>query len=445
MEAPAAVPEAIARIVVALLAGMLIGVEREKARAAAALRRHEGGEEEESELVGKEFPGLRTFSLIAVYAAVAGYMFSSGYIDAVGFSILVAVFLVVVAVFSAYRLLVARVVGVTTSVVMMLDFVIGLLAGFGEIVVAASLAVLTTFVLAIKIPVSRVVGRISYEELLWALELGIVLVVLGPIMLASDLTLYGVSLRGLYLFFALVLVASYMGYVVVRIKGGRGLAYVSFLGGFAHSEATLTGVLQLLPRGERREVGHHVAVLANTAMLVRDLLIAALAGYMYHAAAPGALAGLASLALAVLAASTPSAVSWARMVRRVASIPPTAVGNPLRFTTALKTSAVYIAVSFASHVLNKVYGEAALGLAAFIGGLVSSSATILAVYSVAGPATAPLLACYAMAAGAVNKALYAYTATGDGVVVARVLAAGLAQAASLLLVAWLASLLAAAH
>jgi uncharacterized membrane protein (DUF4010 family) len=435
------VSAAITRIVVALLAGMLIGVEREKARAAA---RKATEDEEESELVGKEFPGLRTFSLIAVYAAVASYMFSSGYIDAIGFSILVAVFLVVVAVFSAYRLLVARVVGVTTSIVMMIDFVVGLLAGFGEVVVAASLAVLTTFILAIKIPVSRVVGRISYEELLWALELGIVLVVLGPVLLTSELTLYGVSVRGLYLFFALVLVASYIGYVVVRLKGGRGLTYLSFLGGFAHSEATLTGVLELLPPDERRRVGHHVAVLANTAMLVRDLLIAVLAGYMYHASLT-AYAGLSVLAVAVVASSLIAIGSWARMLRVVAHIPPTAIGNPLRFTTALKTSAVYIVMSFASHVLSNVYGAAALGLVAFIGGLVSSSATILAVYSAAPPQTAYMLAAYAMAAGAVNKALYAYTATGDATVVGKVLILSALQALILITVLWGVQLLALTH
>ncbi len=406
------IAEAITRVIVALLSGMLIGVEREKARAGSRQQA-----EEEEELTGKEFPGLRTFTLIALYASMLGYMFSIGVIDAVSFSMLVAVFLVVVAVFSVYRLLVTRVPGVTTSVVMMLDFAIGLLAGFGQVVLAASLAVLSTFILAIKLPVSRVIGRISYEELLWALELGIVLVVLGPVLLTVNLTFYGVSVSGLYLFFALVLVASYMGYVVVRIKGVKGLAYLSFLGGFAHSEATLTGLLELLPASERRRIGHHAAVLSNTAMLLRDLAIAWLAGLFYVRGSLSPTTGL--LILGVVAASSLAVAAWHRMMGVSARVPPTAVSNPLNFGTAAKTSLVYIAIAMASHALASSYGGSALSLAAFIGGLVSSSATILALISSVGQ-SATVAVPYAMAAGVLNKIVYAYTATGDWEVVARV-------------------------
>ncbi len=421
------VQDAVIRIVVALLAGMLIGIEREKARAGSPSR---AGTEEE-EWAARGFPGLRSFSLIAVYAAVTGYLYSANIIDTLGFSVLTTLFLILVALFSAYRLIVMKSAGITTSIVMMVDFAVGLLAGMGYIIVAAAAAVLTTFILAIKIPVERVVGRISYEELLWALELLIVLLVLGPVVWGIETTFYGVSVRGLYLFFALVLVSSYIGYVVVRIKGGKGLAYLSFLGGFAHSEATLTGVLELLPREERRRIGHHVAVLANTAMLVRDLAIAALALYI-GSGRPEAIHSLGLLVLGVLVSSIVAPSSWGRLVKAVAKIPVTAIGNPLRIPTAIKTSLVYIAISIASYTLREAYSSTALWLVAFAGGLVSSSATILAVYSGGAVYGDPLPALLAMAAGALNKPIYAYMASGDRKVVAKVFFASITQTLLLL-------------
>ncbi len=405
------------RIIVALLAGMLIGIEREKARAAAARRRKRTPGLEE--LVVKEFPGLRTFSLVAVLGSIAGYMWQAGFINDIVFTVIVLTFSLIVTIFTGYRLVVAKMAGITTVVVLVLDFLIGLLAGLGLEVLAASTAVLTTFMLAIKLPVERIVGRIRYEELLWALELGIVLVVVGPFFLPYTTTFLGVSLRSLYLFFALVLATSYIGYVLARLMGGEGLAYTALFGGLANSEATLMSTLSLL--GERaRGIGFDITVLVNTAMVVRNVAIALILASLTSRTLP-LTPNMLALILSALLPSLLAYYSWSKLVRKLttASIE---IENPLRFTAAFKTTLFYLVLSLAAYTVRET-GIGSLLAVSVIGGFVSSSAAIVALYSagIRSVDTLAYLAIMSTIAGVMNKPLYAYLAIKDKQIIKRVI------------------------
>lgn len=423
----------LARLLVALLTGMLIGIEREKARIGALVERKAQQRIGVEELVVKEFPGMRTFGLIALYGALVGAIYEQGLVDSLGFSILLSLMLVVIAVFTIFRLLVARLAGITTVAVMLIDFILGVIAGLGYLLIAVSIGVLTTFILAIKIPVEKVVGRISYNELLWALELGVVILVVGPFFLTSNISYYGVSLRGLYLFFALVLSSSYLGYVALRLKGAKGIAYLVLLGGFAHSEATLISTLSLIPRSDREKIAHHAAILSNSSMTARDLLIAlgALAASGYASQIHSA----AILLLASLMAMLPAFFSWTNLISYTKRIPEPKLGNPLRLSTALKATLVYLVIAFTAGVSAKFYGSTGLLLVSLIGGFVSSSATILTLFTMGiEPLHAATLSVYAIIAALLNKPLYAYTAVADARLTARILWAVLVQASLALIV-----------
>jgi len=414
------------RIIVALLSGMLIGIEREKARAALARRKQKRIGIEE--FVVKEFPGLRTFSLVAVYAAVIGIMWNRNLIDSTHVSTLLAVFGLVVTLFSAYRLLVARMAGITTIVVLLMDFVIGFLAGLGEVLLAASIAVLTTFILAIKLPAERMVGKIRYEELLWALELGVILVVIGPFFLEAEYEFYGVSLRSLYLFFALVLATSYIGYIMARLKGGEGLAYAALFGGLANSEATLMALLALVPAELRRALVFDITVLTNSAMILRNVVIAVAAAY-FVSSKPLQLSDLAPILMAMVLSIMPALFSWTRSLRGGAPITTVRIENPLRFSTAAKSTALYLIITFVSYLVQHS-GLASLAAVVIAGGFVSSSATILALFSLGGLAQIDVarLAVVATIAGVLNKTIYAYLVDSDPGTLKRVSIACVLQA-----------------
>ena len=417
--------EPLFRIIVAFLAGMLIGIEREKARAAVARRRHRKPGVEE--IVAKEFPGIRTFTLVAIYSAVAGYMWSSRVVDTALASIMLCSLAAVIAVFTTFRLMVARMAGITTVVVLLVDFIIGFLSGTGKILLAASTAVLTTFVLAIKLPAERIVGQIRYEELLWALELGVVLVVVGPFFLATEASFYGVSLRSLYLFFSLVLASSYLGYVAARLIGGKGLAYTALFGGIANSEATLLALIQLLGQMARR-LAFHITVLTNAAMLIRNVIIAVAAAYATSTRGSAAVS-VAPLIVAAALSSLPVVFSWRRSLELLVGAD-LELENPLKFRAALKTTVMYLLIAYVSYIVKEA-GIGGLEIVAAIGGFVSSSATILAVYSIclAAPQRVAQLATIATIAGILNKPLYARMGSRDPDVLKKTLSASIIQAA----------------
>ncbi|MET1129160.1 MAG: DUF4010 domain-containing protein [Thermoproteota archaeon] len=403
--------EAIVRIVVALLAGMLIGVEREKARA-AQLSLKRSGSESLGEAIVKEFPGIRTFSLISLYGALTGLLWSRGLILELQAAVLLAVFGVVVVSFLVHRLFQLKIAGITTIVVMLVAFLTGFLSGVGMLVLAVSTAVLTTFVLAIKLPVEKVIGRITYVELLWALELGIVLAVLGPIFLPSRISFYGVSLRSIYLFVVLVLAISYVGYVMVRLRGGEGLLYASIFGALANSEAAMAALLGILPAERRRRLASTLAYVVNSAMLLRNLGIA-VAVYAL-APAKGVEEQLAAFTLATLLGVVPLAPSLARLKRIRGPLAAVEIENPLRFKTALRGGLLYIVIAFAIHMLQSL-GQGGLLAVAALGGFFSSSATILALFTSEAVGTRELvqLAVAASIAGMLNKPLYAYQSSGS--------------------------------
>ncbi len=416
------------RVIVALLSGMLIGIEREKARVAALTQRRKRSRIGVEELVVKEFPGLRTFSLLAVYSALVGVFIDAGTISGIEASLLILGFVLVVSIFAAYRLLVTRIAGITTVIVMMVDFVIGLLAGLGYILIAASIAVLTTFVLAIKLPAERFVGRISYEELLWALELGVILMVIGPFFISSNLRFYGISLKSLYLFFVLVLLTSYIGYIAAKIKGSEGFAYAALFGGIANSEATLSALLSIATGEIRRIVAFDVTILTNTAMLLRNGFIAFIVVYLVSNGVIAPKVAL-SLFLAFAVSSLPILYSWQRLVSLRTEQPLVQIENPLRFSTAFKMTMFYLVMAFTAYLLRHI-GSFGLALVVVIGGFVSSSATILALTALQGlsASTIAFLAVIATAASVLNKLLYAYLATSDVIVLRKVLIACLLQA-----------------
>ncbi len=423
----------IIRIVVALLAGMLIGIEREKAR--AALARDRKREPSTEELVAKEYPGIRTFSLIALYSAIVGALLDGGYIDVFQSVILLSIFGFVIAIFTAYRLMIVKLGGVTTIIVMLVDFLVGFLAGLGLMVLAVSLAVLSTFMLAIKIPAEKLVGRISYEELLWALEFAIILLVVGPIFMGYHVTVYGISPRNLYLFFVLVLALSYVGYIATRIKGGEGIVYTALLGGFANSEATIASLLDLVPVEIAKRTIFNLTILINTSMILRNLLIAIVVTFIYTNFVQQYLLALTPFILTALIASMISLASWPRAQEEVGR-GTIEIENPLRLGTALKSTLLYLVISLSIFILQEA-GLGGLLLVSGLGGLVSSSATILAIYTVGiegiTPAGLAVLAIIATIGGVLNKPIYSYLVTRDNSISAKVFSASLIQSAILFL------------
>jgi len=287
-----------------------------------------------------------------------------------------------------------------------------LLIGSGLVLEGVALCFLTGFALAVKLSVRRLVQAVTYRELLPMLELGVIVFLVGPLLPfgATDPFLHAVSVGSLYAFFVTVLALSFAGYLAFKLAGPKGVGYAAFFGGLANSEAAVSALCRAADPAS-------VALLANAAMLVRNLaVLAALAPSSNPAALKPALLALgASIALAYLAFRVssrrePPGGGWVEGLS----------ARPIDFGLAARATALFGLTLFLSALAAVALGDAGLLAASVLGGLVSSSTVIFSVLNLANggyatwsaAATAILLS---TAAAVVNKVLYAWRyLSGEG-------------------------------
>ena len=385
-------------IVIALLGGMLVGLERERAQATGSPGEKPGS-----------IPGLRSFGLLSAYGAVVSYMAGDSYpLLATGLAVLAALVLI-----HAYtRMVKYRILGITTYIVMLVSFFIGVLAGRGMRIEAASLSVLVTLVLALKYPAERLAQAIRYSEILAMLEVAAVALVAGPIIRAYAAATGLDIVYKVYAFFTIVLLLSFTSYAAARIWGTRGIAYAAALGSLVNSEATISSVTSLVGELEdsalRRRLLSRLVPLVISVLQARAAALMIIALYIFAGTIP-AQAALAAAALMVAAIAIGSVTSQAEEV----DAKQLAIASPLSWSSAAKSALAYLALTLAFRLLPQTGagGIAALLLAA-AGGLVNATATILSLATAmetAGTCLTVAGMTLSIATATLNKILYAET------------------------------------
>ena len=146
---------------VSILLGLLLGLERQRAKGEHAL-----------------FAGIRTFPLFTLCG------FFGGLAAQKGVPLALPAVLVAVAGFglASYLRAPERDAGVTTEMSGLLAALLGAVVAWGELVAAASCAVVVTLLLTSKAPLHRIAGKVSEDELLAIVKFGLVAVVLLPLL-----------------------------------------------------------------------------------------------------------------------------------------------------------------------------------------------------------------------------------------------------------------------
>ena len=387
----AAIPEfqaqwdILVKIAISFLAGALIGLEREKARRTIS----------KEELEYSAPPGVRSFGFISLLGmfTVTIPMYTVRIVpkdiaSITSFS-LMAVFAIlaslVIGMYSYHRLMIQREPGITTLIALALTYVIGVGIGLGLLLESIAASVLITFMLAIKLRIEEAVKVLTYEELLSALEIGIIVFLLGPF-LAVDITdpwLHVINLRILYGFFVIILILSYVGYILVKALGPKALTYFAFFGGLVHSEATVISITRLCSRLNRYK-DIIVGVIATTsAMTLRNMFL--ILGLLALTATHGmwtqditimVLSFLISISIGALIGKLEK-----RYAAKVKVAQELTIEKPISYGLALKALLVFIVVLLATTFASNIAGELGVLASSIIGGLVSAEATIFSVNS----------------------------------------------------------------
>lgn len=402
---------------VALLGGALIGLERERAQLAGGRSRKAGG-----------LPGLRSIGLVSLYGFLVSHV-SLVLIDSTGLWLVILAMgsagLTLLVILYAYaRMIVAGSHGLTTHLVLLTTFMIGVLSGLGLVLEAAGLSIVVGLLLASKDPVVRLAKSISYGELIAMMEVAALIVVIGPLVSALSPSLPFIDIMQVYMFLVAVVGVVFGSYVAARIWGERGAAAGLVLGALVNSEAVIAaaGRLSSASPAAARSMPY-IALIVISVMEARS---AALSLYAILIAA-GSVPGDVAAPFALVASTSMLALALAA-TRLGGNVPAVKPRSPLDWGLAARSALVYAALTVAAKAVVAAAGEAGAGLVlavAAAGGLVNATAAILSMASIAGEAGLRLAAAgmlVAVAFSSMNKALYARIA-GAGWGVARTVAA----------------------
>ena len=365
---------------IALFIGALIGLEREKKKAAD----------------GKlGFGGIRTFLLFAEAGAISAYLavhLGSPSIF-VGSGFLVTLLIIV-----GYREDVRQRptdYGLTTEMAGLVVFLLGGMVLYGHAAIAVGLAIATLAALAWKQPLHAFVRGLDEDDVFAGLKLLIASFIVLPVLPNAPLDPWGaLNPYKIWLLVVLISALSLVGYAASRWLGEhRGIAITGLVGAMVSSTAV---TLAFTRRSREPNAGRVVAslasgiVLAWAVMFVRvGIIVAALnRALAWRLAVPLAVLALASLAMAWLfSRRAPPAVSAPDEV----SVP---LENPFSLTSAIKFALLFTGVLLMVKLGERYMPASALYVVATVAGLTDVDAISLSMVdyarSTGGIATAAI-------------------------------------------------------
>jgi uncharacterized membrane protein (DUF4010 family) len=341
-----------ARIALALIIGLLLGVERER-------RKRERGHD--------AVAGLRTFGLAGLLGGLARYS-ESPYAVAAG-ALIVGTLVIVGYALDAQR---ERDAGITTEIALVLTYLLGALA-ISEPFVAGTSAIVTALLLHFRKALHHFVRDVLREDevhdgLLFLVFAFIVLPLAPDVHVGPYRAIHPQSIARLVLLITLV---SSAGYIAQRALGARlGLVASGFASGFISSSATI-GALGLRAKRD-------VALAAPAAAGAVASSIATVLQYaaIIVAIEPVLLVGLAwPLGLAATAAVAATYVLARAYGAQASGAPDAPRGRPFQVLPALFVGAASALVAVLSAALSSAIGDAGIVVVSGASGLVDAHAT----------------------------------------------------------------------
>jgi uncharacterized membrane protein (DUF4010 family) len=337
---------------VSLLLGLLLGLERERAKRAEPL-----------------FAGIRTLPLIALcgfFSATAGQK---------GMPLVLPALLLAVGAFGLASYLRAPEpdAGITSEVTALVAALLGAAVAWGQVPLAAAAAVVVTLLLTLKDPLHRLAGRVSGEEVLAIVKFGIVAVVILPLLPDEPVGPYGALVpRKVGLMVVILSGVSLVGYLLVRILGGRaGWALAGALGGLVSSTATTLSFSSKARDAREQTPALAVGViLASTVLYLRGAVVLGLMDRQLAMYLAPRLAVLLGIGLVF------AAVQFRRGQRRPAEAMD--LGNPVELGRAILLGLVFAVVIVLARVAQHKLGTAGLWTVGLIGGLVDVDSVAVA-------------------------------------------------------------------
>ena len=345
----------------ALLLGLLVGLQREFASKRAADDRRE------------VFAGTRTYALFGLLGCAAAMVSTL----AGSALVLVATLLVVGMVIAvAYARSVEHGhLGMTSEMAALITFIAGALCYWGEVRIAAALAVTTTVLLALKLHTRSLARRLTAEDLRATLTFAVLTLVILPVLPRHGFGPPPFDVLVPYKAWLMVVFISgisFLGYVLIQMVGPRrGVGLTGLLGGLASSTAVTVSFADRSRDAETLARPFALAILlAWTMMFVRVLVAVALVNRPLVAELwrPLGAATLVSLAYC----------GWLYHLQREDSgQDPQQFENPFELAPALGFGALYVVILLAANSARLYFGATGLYVSSVAAGAADVDAITL--------------------------------------------------------------------
>jgi uncharacterized membrane protein (DUF4010 family) len=315
--------------------------------------------------------GVRTFSITALLGCL------SVLISVQLAAICLCGVIILVAFLNGRSLLADHSLEMTTSVALIVTFILGVLAGQGHLFTPTTSAILMTMLLAWKTELQRFAGDLKLSEIRGAVLLGLIGFVIYPLLPNRFIDSWHLlNPRQSWLIVIIVAGLGFANYVLLRIFSNRGLYYTAVLGGLVNSTATAAELSRTVPSDETDENNTIVALvlLTSVAMFVRNLVILAIF-------APASL----SIAIWPLLAMTAGAVifAWKERKRGTEPVRSLRLDSPVSLRHVLNLGGLFVVMEIVGTIGARFLGKFGFLALSLLGGTVSSASTTAAAATMA--------------------------------------------------------------
>lgn len=414
------------RLGVALVIGLLIGLQREYAF------RHRP-ERETDELLA----GARTFPIIALLGSISALV-ADRYTAAIVFAGTV-VALAALLVVAHHRRSQHVETGLTTEAAALVTFFIGALCYWGQVEAAAVVGVTVAVLLALKVQTHAFARTLDREDVYATLKFAVITVIVLPLLPQQG---YGPAPfdvlvpYNVWLMVVFISAISFLGYVMIKVVGPRrGVGLTGVLGGLASSTAVTLSFAQRSHTAPSLARPFVLAiVLSWTIMFARMLIeVAALNRVL--------LAIVWKPVLAAMAVGAGYCVYLYRLQGAQQQEEPDTFSNPFALRPAITFGLLYAVILVVANAAKTSLGDTGVYLSSFVSGLADVDAITLSMARLSGGGQVdPTLAARAiMLAAAANTLVKGgiVLATGDRALRPHILPATLLIIATTLTVAFL--------
>ncbi len=315
--------------------------------------------------------GVRTFSITALLGCLSVLIsLQMATVCLVGVVVLVAFM-------NGRTLLVDRSLEITTSVALIVTFILGGLVGEGHLFTPTTSAILMIMLLAWKTELQRFAGDLKLPEIRGAVLLGLIGFVIYPLLPNRFIDSWHLlNPRQSWLIVIIVAGLGFANYVLLRLFSNRGLYYTAVLGGLVNSTATVAELSRTVLSSESEASSTVVALvlLTSVAMFVRNLLILAIFS-------PASV----SIAIWPLLAMTAGALifAWRNRERSTEPVRSLQLDSPVSLRRVLSFGGLFVSMEIVGTVGAKFLGKFGFLALSLLGGAVSSASTTAAAATMA--------------------------------------------------------------